>query len=1730
MLLFCAEVSAQTTISSLTAITSQNGNYIIIDNIDASDFTSSITNFTGALTAQAKSDGSFPVISNLSVPIFTTVTGATISNIILDNVGISQDGIVGAIAATANGATRIYNCGILSGSVGSTGNYTDSPKTANCCGSLVGLLNGTSRVINCFSYATITNGNRVGGIVGYNNVTSNSDGITTMVMNCMYYGDIIGGNKVSPIYGGNVINNLQDKKGLNTFNFYAYNKLKSKEIVADNNQNFYNCALAIEERFLNRFELYRLLLNSNKKLAAWYATGSVDNAGQMAKWVLETADRTISNPKPYPVLKAQGTYPSIINPDFTNAPDSITVGRNKGGKLGKTLNITISDTKTDGGQAWPSGATITKTTDVLVRTDMDGERFNFNYDKIQLPYYNDYGTGNYTEGKVVTGWKITSITGGTTGTYSAADNWGGYNFADRKCTNKDLYDAGNAGSDRVFAQGAYWDVPYGVTAITIEPYWGNAAFIADEYYDMVFTSSYGSRTGKTIKQVNNTTFNGVSVKTDINTALGTIPSPGSTVYDNAIVLVGNFHQSIIDQKEPFKSGTTPFTLMSVDLDHDHEPDYSLIFHDNKRSRVPGIRFDFLNIIGTAQAQKPNGTGTLLNTSVFNPSAWFEITNTCLIYFSQFEYENSGKTTGKSPIILLGGVFDQFTSTKSSTVNNTTYIHLGGNVWFKEFNNGTHSDGNKSTKHIPISVTGGEYDAFYLTGTYNSNAAVNNDNAECYISGGHFKELAGAGQEQIGGNVQWQIYNADIDNFFGGGINDAKPIKGTITTNIYNSHVDVFCGGPKFGNMTSGKTVTTNATGCTFNKYFGAGFGGNAISRKKYYDKDGDQDWPTLQGYYTSDRGLYYDGVTTRADADGGHPDYGKKGPGVAVDLEYEMFVWTSGKTGARLYVKFATFSLAQCENVTSNLTGCTINGNFYGGGSLGKVTGTATSVLDGCTVNGNVFGGGFSAELPDIPVRNAGFITNPKFNKYSGMFEPGIYSGTTDFEWKNATEAGITLSDGETGISGNYEIYTDQDLTTLGQVNNTILTVTGNTYVSGVIEEGGSNYTGGVFGGGDQSAVHNNTEVHINTSDQRTLLNVFGGGNNAPVGGNTSVELTGSSKVQNNVYGGGNLAGVDGSTTVNIKTGTVINDVYGGGMKGNVDGAVTVYIGKSDGSGTVSIGHDVYGGGKLAHTNMGNLNNDQSITTNINTTQVYLNPGATIGHDVYGGGRGEKPTQNNPGEAIVYGDVSVFQYGAVLVPAYDSDGLATSGRIFGCNNVNGTPKGHVLVDVEITAKYPSSTDKYDLAAVYGGGNEAEFFPYYHEQDNSETTEVVINGCNIVSIHSVYGGGNAASTPATDVKIRGAKEIEFVYGGGNGAGTINGEPNPGANVGYKYFPDNISGPDQVEQRSSYKYGSGLAVTEIYGGTIHYVYGGSNTKGNVRKTSVARLEELGDCPLQIDEIYGGGRAAFMDGSASLELGCISGLDEIYGGSERADIGKDVVLTITSGKYNKVFGGNNVSGHIFGSITVNIEQTGCLPIEIGELYGGGNLAPYSVYGYDGNDLNYELQTGSTAYADPQINIKSFKSIGTVYGGGYKAEMVGNPHININVVKGWTNGEYKGTEPEEEDDYAEYKDTPKNMPETGLIGTVFGGGNDADVVGQTFVNIGTESYVTVHDVTKDVYNIIKNGRSDISNPQFTESDNGSTTKNLTITVEGATITGNVYGGGNNANVTQGTNITIGQ
>ena len=136
-------VLAQTNITSLSQITDANGSYIITQ--DISGGTTGVTTFSGTLTAQANNDGTYPVISNITQPLFATATNATISNIMFKGISISGSGNIGAICGTANGATRIYNCGILPTSADATSTPSIG-STDGYCGSLVLLTNPSQEV------------------------------------------------------------------------------------------------------------------------------------------------------------------------------------------------------------------------------------------------------------------------------------------------------------------------------------------------------------------------------------------------------------------------------------------------------------------------------------------------------------------------------------------------------------------------------------------------------------------------------------------------------------------------------------------------------------------------------------------------------------------------------------------------------------------------------------------------------------------------------------------------------------------------------------------------------------------------------------------------------------------------------------------------------------------------------------------------------------------------------------------------------------------------------------------------------------------------------------------------------------------------------------------------------------------------------------------------------------------------------------------------------------------------------------------------------------------------------------------------------------------------------------------------------------------------------------------------------------------------------------------------
>lgn len=798
------------------------------------------------------------------------------------------------------------------------------------------------------------------------------------------------------------------------------------------------------------------------------------------------------------------------------------------------------------------------------------------------------------------------------------------------------------------------------------------------------------------------------------------------------------------------------------------------------------------------------------------------------------------------------------------------------------------------------------------------------------------------------------------------------------------------------------------------------------------------------------------------------------------------------------------------SNITLNINSGMIANVFGGNNTSGTVYGDIVVNINKNNNNcgwyvGNVFGGGNNAPYPG----------DPEVNILNGTVSLDVFGG--------GKGPGAT-------VTGNPVV-------TVGSSGKTVIV------------------NGSVYGGGDAAPVTGNTQVAIgNSSTVRTK--VFGGGNQAGVSGNATVQLT-SGTVGNTdvtdatggIYGGCNSSGtIGGNSYVTILGGTVGTNakhanIHGGGygQLTGVAGNVTVNIGQSGSTAGATIYGDVYGGSALGTVNT-NYTENQNNAYNKTAVNLY---GGTIDGNVYGGGLGDDNT-----EAIVYGDVDVLQYGAALKAVY-SEGLPSSGMIFGCNNVNGTPKGHVRVVVykttgisgvqERSSDADRNTDDendhtYELAAVFGGGNHAAYVP---DDLANGSTEVFINGCGDVSIHSVYGGGNAASTPATDVTVEGAYEIEYVFGGGNGAGT----GNPGANVGYYAYPDNISGPDQIAARAGYIYGSGVAKTSIFGGRLHKVFGGSNTKGNVRETTVAMLDEESSCNLVLDGFYGGGKSAYMEGKTDIQLGCISGLHEIYGGAENADVGSNIVLTLTSGKYNKVYGGNNIGGKIRGSITINIEQTGCLPIEIGELFLGGNNAPYSVYGY--NSSGNIIESGERKYADPVINLRSFKTVGTVFGGGEGAgaTLAGNPTINANIASGWVDGQYRGHG--DNDPYGIYHAAPQLLPNDGVIDTIFGGGKKAKVIGYTTINVANEPTVEMASLNaiKAKIQASQTGKFTIGGMVFELSDDGKSikytvlgqnspalTRTIIQNVNGATVTGNIYGGGNEADVTGKTYINVGR
>ena len=775
-------------------------------------------------------------------------------------------------------------------------------------------------------------------------------------------------------------------------------------------------------------------------------------------------------------------------------------------------------------------------------------------------------------------------------------------------------------------------------------------------------------------------------------------------------------------------------------------------------------------------------------------------------------------------------------------------------------------------------------------------------------------------------------------------------------------------------------------------------------------------------------------------------------------------------------------------NVTLNLHGGTIKSAFGGSDVNGNISGNITvNVLD--TV--------FQCQLQVDTIYGAGrdaAYTPADAHAVSPLVK--IQHATVGHGSGNTAVPGCVFGGGKGStatvtahpkvVIGELAIINDPQ----GDPINTVATVTGD-----------------VYGGGDAANVVGGTTVLVQKCNSSAKY-VYGGGNAAHVD-STKVYVTGGTI--DTIFGGGHgslspsvAANVFGNDTISITGGTIGKVFSGSNLNGSIGGRMALNIDKSSALDAcdMKIG-EAYGGGNQAAGKAGTITIGCTGTWTTTGEHNHTNHNSTdnrIGYElegigtVYGGGNmadiGTNENHSNIHLIIQNGIVeNVFGgnntsgtiYGTIQVDI-DSVGDCSPnwyvGNVYGGGNLApymGSPAVNILrgtvsqnvygggkgstavvtgaptVTVGDLTPAHSAYQAIVLGDVYGGGDAAHVA--------TGTPVVLVQKCN-TKVGNVYGGGNAANVPATNVTVTGGTISGAVFGGGHG--DKDATPTP--------LAANVTGNTSVL---------------INGGVINQVFGGSNSNGTIGGTISVVVNKEGTCDMHITEVYGGGNYASSN-AGTVDIQCTGAddmIDYVYGGANQADIGtsgspSNITLNITGGRIGNVFGGNNNSGTIHGTITVNVEWDGsCANNYLGNVFGGGNLAAY---------------TGS-----PAVNIKNGTVSGNVYGGGKgsTAVVTGTPRVTVgDMTVG--NETYVAT----------------------VTGDVYGGGDAANVATGTPV-------VLVQKCNSSVGNVYGGG-------------NAADVPATSVTVTGGTVTGAVFGGGHGdkdatpdpleANVTGNTNVTI--
>ncbi len=419
-----------------------------------------------------------------------------------------------------------------------------------------------------------------------------------------------------------------------------------------------------------------------------------------------------------------------------------------------------------------------------------------------------------------------------------------------------------------------------------------------------------------------------------------------------------------------------------------------------------------------------------------------------------------------------------------------------------------------------------------------------------------------------------------------------------------------------------------------------------------------------------------------------------------------------------------------------------------------------------------------------------------------------------------------------------------------------------------------------------------------------------------------------------NVYGGGNAGDTGGKTKVTIYNGTLSGGVFGGARQADVKGSSFVHIDGQHMSGNIII-KDVYGGNDISGTVGTSADVPEELKVKENSTD------AKYPYEEYG--------------------------------------------------VNATYNAFVRTTPERTVKDDENKDvpayKIFIGSLYGGGNGD--YKYIERTVGGKKVYVAQEKQQDGSYVDVVTSATAFEKPVQDkvyLELLGGT-IAYAYAGGNNA-TV--EKNADIYINNKsVVTTDIQGPDPddatetINLLTSEKWLASMGIATLGNSATSDEYQFSRVFGGNNKTDM-RIQPTWHLKGGfIRNLYSGGNEGDMTSETGLLLEIMEGSDihvyNVYGGCRKADVHPQIWNKVTKkytgdayvenlsgyafrdqlsarvlvrgGHIHNVYGGNDVSGRVYGGNAVGVYTS-----ITGSIYGGGNGSyPYTDNPKLANTLNY-------------------------------------------------------------------------------------------------------------------------------------------------------------------------------